>query len=359
MTKMPRVALLSTIIALTILTLIASVFPGQILRYIPIASLDEEVARQAFSLVNATLLALLGILFGRVILSTPSSIDIDDARNAITESVDSGYLRYRDPASKALVLDNFPSFKDTSQILRIVNEAAILANLRPEHTNSLRDISNAIKNERIEAILCDEEMYPEVMRFAKQSSIAVYALRPASQNSIPNVGPKSARIAINTLSYGNKERWDLAALITQSSFLDTTKYPGFHGNWCGTYGLFSFRMDENLNTEGWYYYAKGKIKGKARIDITNKRVILDFDWSQTENASGTGSMGFGQGQFVLPAGYDFFIGYWADKGIQETGQPWCASRLARVIGNQARSGEPPFGVDFGLSLHDRKNIVES
>ena len=122
----------------------------------------------------------------------------------------------------------------------------------------------------------------------------------------------------------------------------------------------SFKQDDNLQVDGKYWYAGGKITGQCEIDDVEERLVLHYDWHQHKNPGTTATIGsdhFGKGVMVNPAGYDFLYGYWCPHDDQELSQGWSAVRVCEDITDDILKGGS-YRKDFGLHQHPKTDLVE-
>ena len=120
----------------------------------------------------------------------------------------------------------------------------------------------------------------------------------------------------------------------------------------------SFFQKADGTVEGFYWYAGGTLTGTCSVDLEREQIVLHYRWSQRDNRSDTGSRDFGEGVFIIPAGYEMLYGYWYDRGELISSQTWGASRVSRDITDAVLASQPPYGNDLGLAVHGRDRIYK-
>lgn len=112
-----------------------------------------------------------------------------------------------------------------------------------------------------------------------------------------------------------------------------------------------------MTVTGVYWYGNGVIEGRCEVDIENEMLVLQYNWNQSGNKNAAiGSANKGQGVFLIPAGFEFFYGYWHQSANAVASQCWCASRLSRDVSEALRDGSDPIS-SLGLKNHSFDNLV--
>jgi hypothetical protein len=197
------------------------------------------------------------------------------------------------------------------------------------------------------------------VRAARKAAKPLYSILPdQDDNYMEQPGTTVTRV---TLPSSNLESANIvyafAKLLASGHSLDTPRGVGFHGNWYTTYGLMSVVQEDNMTCSGYYWYGTGRINGIIHLDLDGQMIILEYKWNQDDNKDIIGSRSRGDGLFVIPAGHEFFYGYWRDSGDMTISQNWCGTRISQDITESMRRGIGPFANAAGMNMHDRSRIT--
>jgi len=342
---------------LFIFSILLKISPPNIEYFIPKSISSTETYTRSvdifFNLVLATLSFLAGSLGGRALLARPR---VEDYTLPIrfTEH----HNGYAEPCKKIVVYDRFPSFI-TSEIQLFLRRSVLYANYRVLFTSSLSELENWLSKSDVTLCICDRRISEEIVRFTRQKGKSLVTVYPEKSGKfLVQRGNVVSNISLPTKSlHQNSVVEAFSEFLVSGHSLDTPRGIGFHGNWAGTYGLLCLHNLGDFEFEGHYFYANGSINGKCFLDIESQILILEYKWRQEKNENIVGSRSLGDGIFVIPAGHEFFFGFWRDIGDLNASQTWCGARLSQDITESIRSQVPPYGDDFGLSVHSRSKLV--
>lgn len=346
---------------LVLISLYFMVFPRHaftLATYLPFIDenlFSEEAAVRVFTGVNTLLVIFLSTAGGalRQAMKTPTSLDALGISLPTPESIRSE--TYAEPCHVVLIFDDLQSYKNKDSVIRSIKRSAILGNLKPIFINQKSQFRDFIKEGRVLAILADDVHYEEFTRYLSGSSITYIGLQNRDKVQASASAQKISICAPDRL-WKTEEEYEVASALSTLHSFDTPRGVGFHGNWAGTYGLLAYHQDNTGTVEGVYWYGNGQMKGKCSVDEENERLVLNYEWSQKENVDGVGSSFRGDGIFVIPAGFEFFYGFWYDKDNPSSSQSWVCGRVSRDITDDVLNGGP-YAKDLGLSQHSLEYIV--
>lgn len=327
-----------------------AVYPDPVLDILALDPQKEQLIR-LFTGLNAILLVFLssvGIKSAR--WSDPGLSDTDH-KNLLPQA----YLGHRAPFRSIIIFGNYSADLKGLEVTRFFRKTAILANLKPVVVHSIREMESELDSAAAMGVIAQAVFYEDLIPSVKRSGKTLFNVHREPSNRSAGVGLR-IDFGFDFETFDNESLFFFSNTLSQVFAQDTPRGVGFHGNWVGTYGLISLHQNEDLSVDGWYWYGKGQIEGSCTVDEKNERVILSFDWSQTNNDSDIASRNIGKGVFLLPAGYEFFTGYWEIKAEPDTAQIWCGVRLSSDICMDIKRGGE-YKEDFGLSQHSLENLV--
>lgn len=341
------------------LTFFFAVFPEAISKYISFAHGNPDVTSKIFSGANAILLTVLAFVQEslRKRLAQPDHIGLlgkplphINSQQAIINSA---------PLDILLLFDHFPSFQNGPHIEKFLRRVAVLANFKPILIKNEDDITPFLKNRSVRGLVADKQLYEKVVLHIQKSHLTFFEIDAASTFAS---GGGGIRVTISIPEHSSDQHLvsKVAKILSYYHGPDTPRGIGFHGNWLGTYGIMSLKQDDDLHVEGRYWYASGSITGQCEIDDIDERLILHYDWYQYKSSGTTTTVGsnhFGKGTMVIPAGYDFFYGYWCPQEDQELSQGWSAARLCEDITHDILRGGY-YEKDLGLHQHSKTELVD-
>lgn len=231
----------------------------------------------------------------------------------------------------------------------------IYANASPRFEHTLKKAKARIQGHHVVAILTHKRYFDEFIALAHRSQAQIFLITFGNALDLLPRGPRTD-VVLPSRELSNNEIRKCSNAFLHSFHLDTPRYLGFHGTWCGTYGILAIRQKDLHRVEGWFYYGNGKLEGETEISNDRRSLILNFSWTQGDNATETGSEASGHGCFTLPNGFESLMGYWYFGDDLSSAQIWNASRLSGdIIESLNQGGE--YARDFGVSQHGVHKIV--
>jgi hypothetical protein len=338
-----------------IATVLLAVFSGVIFSFLGVPNSYEEMFVRAFSFLNGIFLTIFGLVGARQLrggrLPEPTMVDASMPVRFETE-----HRFHAEPCKFIAIERSFPSFSDRDGTIRFIKSAVIAANYKPLMISDAESMQDALRKGNVCGLIADASRYEEVIRICQQikNLTPVFVGRAKAYSR----GTRGGRIEIkvNDGQQTLETIYDVADALSGCYSLDTPRGVGFHGNWCGTYGMMALHQRNDFSVDGKYWYGAGGLEGTCEIDVENERCVLQYRWSQTDNPSAVGSKRSGVGVFVLPAGYEFLYGYWYSGAEIVTSQTWCAARLSKDISDDIRQ-DGAYSRDFGLAQHPASALV--
>jgi hypothetical protein len=257
-----------------------------------------------------------------------------------------------------VIYEKFKSFQDTSSLNIFLRKAVLLSNYKATFTSSFTELERLLLQENVHGLICDASIREEGIRLVRGSSKYLFTVEPDyTGNYDEQPGSTVTKLSVPVGHFENDEVIEsFAKQLVRGHSLDTPRGIGFHGNWFGTYGLIALQQTSK-QVNGVYWYGAGEIVGECHLDIKEQILIFEFKWSQLSNENNVGSRSQGDGLFIIPAGHEFFYGYWRDVGDTVTSQTWCGVRVSQDITESIKKGIAPFGSDVGLSIHPREKLL--
>ncbi len=340
------------------LSVICRVYPSAYNNLFPFSVIGNDAANRIADLFFNVLLALISFLAGSLGSRALFGRPITESYN-LPPHIVNNHTGYAEPCKKLVIYDRYPSFSNPPEIHLFLRRAGLYANYRVITTSILSELEAFLSKSDVQACICDSLVGEEIVRLTRSRSKSLITIAPEPSgkyfeqrgNSISKIG-----LPVTMLSQ-NRIIELFSKMLVGGHSLDTPRGIGFHGNWAGTYGILSLHQQNDFEVNGYYFYANGNLSGKCYLDIEDQILILEYKWSQDKNDNPVGSRSVGDGVFVMPAGHEFFFGYWRDIGDSIVSQPWCAARMSQDITESIRSGIPPFGNDFGINIHPRSHII--
>ncbi len=333
-----------------LVTFALAVYPDPVLRYIGVSGQNQELIIRIFTGVNAILLVFLGNAGISAIHSTAKAVEPHE--NKRLESLFPGYAV---PYRTLVIYGQFRSGTDSTLQLSIFRQAAILGNLKPIVVRSIRELELEMEKGCTLGVIAQSIFYEDLLPAVRRSGKTFFNVHNAKQRAASGVGLKVDL----SFPFGSTDpscTVFLARKLSEVFSQDTARGLGFSGNWCGTYGIIAIHQADDMSLRGKYYYGGGEIQGTCEVDEVNERLLMRFSWSQRSNTGVVGSANFGEGVFAIPAGYEFFYGYWYNQAAPDTAQIWSGARLSNDLTREIIN-RGPFSQDFGLSQHSLDDLV--
>ncbi len=352
--KLSRRTKLSLVGIGIIITFVFAVFPERILDVLGLDASSNMAFSQAFALVNNILLVFLSFVGQKVRMEMTILADSSSLVESFPQ-VDGNAIAVATPYSSILIFGEFPTFKEQRRVVTLLRKSAILANLKPIQTNDESTMRELLKTDQILGVIADSKHYDKVIANIRGSGGMFFVIY-AGQYLEKRGGGRTVDLKIPESNL-DESLYGVAEVLTTCHGLDTRRGVGFHGNWAGTYGIISMKQNRDMTVQGKYWYGSGTISGCCDIDEHKEQVILQYEWSQHHNRREVGSHASGTGIFVIPAGCEFFYGYWARDDNPVTSQGWCAARLSKDITENILNGGS-YALDFGLHNHPKDEIIK-
>lgn len=327
--------------------LLSEIIPGQDNLIAKIIDVTFDFALVAFG----TLLGVFGI---KRLVGRPSS-----GNWVIPSDVSEAHGGHAEPCRRFVIYGKIDGFCDDLAILTFLKRSVILSGHHYTITASFSEAEDLLRNSNYTGVISSNQYKEQFLRTCKGTSSKLVIVKANANNQFQDqAGDEVTTVELPEQYLDHDDvLYHFAKILTAAFSLDTPRGVGFHGNWCGTYGLMALTQNKSLEVGGVYWYGRGELSGRCYIDIDEQLLILVYKWSQSSNDGHVGSREQGEGVFVIPAGYEFFYGYWHDLGDNHISQSWCGARLSQDISESIIENRSPFGADFGFSQHPREKLI--
>ena len=317
--------------------------------------IDAKTLEIGFTGFMAILASVLGLAHGVLRTRLALSSHVESLETGLPGiSVNKG-PHSSQPLEKIIILPKFPAFTNERSTRDHIFKACMLANYLPVMAERISDLDSFFKDPAVMALIADESFLEDIVPYLSKRQTVFFSVRPAEEHLSSNQGSR-IRVTFPNADVSIERISKLADVLTPYHGIDTPRGVGFHGNWCGTYGLMALKQKEDLTVTGVYWYGRGTLTGHCEIDVDHHRLLLHYQWSQSKGISGIGSGNSGHGIFSIPAGHNFLYGYWCPEKEESASQGWSAARVSGdITANILEKGD--FGTDLGLSQHPRENLV--